>query len=251
MIASLMMYARPELEGAHARFWALIREELAARGVDSPETLSQEAEEFFVWEHPDLVLSQTCGLPYRTRLCDSVQLVATPDYGLEGCAPGHYRSALVVRADDPRKSLASFEDARLAYNQSFSQSGFAAPYFHCMAAGFWFETRVQTGGHLRSARAVAQGQADIAAIDAQTWRLIVAHEAFAHLLRVLEWTAPTPALPMITGKGQDSTTIAAALTAAHARLPTPDSAALGLRGYVQIPKDAYLAVPTPPDRACC
>ena len=57
MIANLMMYQRSQLVEAHNRFWTLIRKQLTAVGIDSPETLSQDAEEFFVWKHPDLVLS--------------------------------------------------------------------------------------------------------------------------------------------------------------------------------------------------
>jgi hypothetical protein len=48
MIASLMMYRRPELDAAHDRYWALIRSNLAEAGIDSPDTLSQDADEFFV-----------------------------------------------------------------------------------------------------------------------------------------------------------------------------------------------------------
>ena len=59
MIASLMMYLRPETAEAHARYWALICEELAARGIAAPETLNNKAEEFTVWKAPDLTLSQT------------------------------------------------------------------------------------------------------------------------------------------------------------------------------------------------
>ena len=120
MIANMMMYQRPQLADAHARYWALIRAELAKRGIDSPEELSQDAEEFFVWENPELVLSQTCGMPYRTWLHDKVQLVGTPDYGLEGCKAGYYRSPIVVRADDGRDTLIAFKDATFTYNQTFS-----------------------------------------------------------------------------------------------------------------------------------
>ncbi len=108
MIASLIMYQRPQLVEAHSRFWQLIRNNLRDAGLDSPELLSQDAEEFMVWKHPDLVLSQTCGMPYRTWLHDSVELVGTPDYGLMGCPPGYYRSALVARRDDPREEIAEF-----------------------------------------------------------------------------------------------------------------------------------------------
>ncbi|GAB5448118.1 phosphate/phosphite/phosphonate ABC transporter substrate-binding protein [Gymnodinialimonas sp.] len=247
MIASLMMYQRPELAGAHDRLWAGIRMRLQSAGMDAPQALSQDAEEFLVWRHPDLVLSQTCGMPFRLWLHDHVALVGTPDYGLEGCAPGYYRSALVVRADDPREGVAAFHDARFAYNQSFSQSGFAAPYWHTQPHGFFTERRIQTGGHLASARAVAEGQADIAAIDAVTWRNIQAFEPFAKALRVLDWTTPTPGLPLIAARHCDPDVIFDAVQGALEKLSPEDADALGIKGLVRIPKAAYLSVRNPDD----
>jgi ABC-type phosphate/phosphonate transport system substrate-binding protein len=249
MIANLMMYARPELAGAHTRFWGLIRSHLARVGINAPRDLSQAAEEFSVWKHPDLVLSQTCGMPYRIWLHDSVELVGTPDYGLSDCPAGYYRSAFVVRAEDTRNSLAAFQDATFAFNQTFSQSGYAAPYWHTRPVGFWIQTRTQTHGHVVSALAVAAGRADIAALDAVTWRNVQRYEGFATKLRVLEWTAPTPGLPLITAKGQNAEAIHSAVANAIADLDSIDAIDLGLQGIVRIPKDTYLAVLNPPTSA--
>lgn len=245
MIANLMMYQRPQLVDAHNRFWALIRAGLDQRGIDSPETLSQDAEEFAVWRDPELVLSQTCGMPYRTWLHDDVALVGTPDYGLEGCPLGYYRSALVVRWDDPRERLGSYCDACFAYNQDFSQSGYAAPFWHMQPHGFWFENRLHTEQHLKSARAVAEGHADIASLDAVSWRLMAQYEPFAKQLRVLEWTEPTPGLPMITALKDQSTVVFDAVEQAINKLESQDKILLGIRGIERIAKESYLAVPNP------
>ena len=245
MIASLMMYARPELAEAHGRYWQLIRAELAKRGIDNPKTLAQDTDEFEVWNHPELVLSQTCGMPYRLWLHDKVTLVGTPDFAIEGCPPGYYRSAIVVRTDDPRETLEAFAQARFAFNQNFSQSGYAAPYNHLKPRGLWFDDQLQTHGHLISAQWVAAGKADIAALDAVSWRLMQRYEAFARDLRVLEWTEPTPGLPYITAKGADRAATFDAVMAAIASLSNNDRDALGLTGLVEIPKQDYLAIPNP------
>ena len=245
MIANLMMYQRPQLVEAHSQLWTLIREQLAAAGMDSPESLSQDAEEFFVWKHPDLVLSQTCGMPYRTWLHDKVQLVGTPDYGLDGCPAGYYRSAIIVRADDPRTAIEGFKDATFAYNQTFSQSGYAAPFWHLQPKGFWFENRLHAEQHLESARAVATRRADIASLDAVTWRNIEKYEDFATKLRVLEWTDPTPGLPLITALGNDADLISKAVGNAIEALDARSKAELGIKGIVQIPKKEYLSVRNP------
>lgn len=233
MIANLMMYARPELETEHANFWTVIRMSLAQRGIEAPAELAQNAGGFPVWEDLALVLSQTCGMPYRTRLHGRVQIVGTPDYGLEGCPVGYYRSAIVVRADDARTSLSQFTGARMAYNAPHSQSGFAALYNHLQPSGVWFDNRVESGGHLASAIMVAQGQADIASIDAQTWRLIQRYEPIATQLRILEFTVPTPGLPYITALHLDPSTVFDAVSEAISNLLEADAQALDLHGIVK------------------
>ncbi|SDG68106.1 phosphate/phosphite/phosphonate ABC transporter substrate-binding protein [Sulfitobacter delicatus] len=249
MIASLMMYLRPELAEAHARYWTLIHAGLAARGIPAPERLRNEAEEFAVWNAPDLTLSQTCGMPYRLLLHERVTLVGTPDFGVQGCPPGYYNSVFVVRRNDPRETIADFRRARFAYNQSFSQSGYAAPYAHCAAQGFWFEDRSQSHSHRTSAQAVAGGRAEIAALDAVSWRMIQRYDAFAADLRVLTRTTPTPGLPYIAGAKADRSATFDAVSEAIAGLLPEDAEALGIRGLVAIPKAAYLAVPSPPKGA--
>ncbi len=246
MIASLMMYIRPELDSAHARYWALIRDALAARGIDAPIALDQDGDEFAVWNAPDLVLSQTCGMPYRTWLHDKVTLIGTPDFGVPGCPAGYYKSAIIVRSDDHRKALADFKDARFTYNQTFSQSGYAAPHALTKPLGFWFADRSQSYGHLNSARTVVEGKADIAALDAVSWRLIQQYEPFADKLRILEWTPPTPGLPYIAALDADQKAVFSSISTAIAALTDADRNTLGIKGLVAIPKDAYLEVANPP-----
>lgn len=247
MIASLMMYTHPALDAAYGRYWAAIRRELAKRDISSPATLSNETDELEVWRAPDLVLSQTCGMPYRTLLFDHVTLIGTPDFGVSGCQPGYYRSALVVRHDDPRDHLAAYENARFVFNQSISQSGFAAAYNHTKPLDFWFKDRSETGSHMASARAIAENQADIAALDAISLLLMQRYEKFTERLRVLEWTAPTPGHAYIAGKGADGVKTRQAVDAAIASLDQSDLADLGLYGMVDVPKSAYLAISNPPE----
>lgn len=249
MIASLMMYLRPETEAAYARYWSLIRAGLSQRGIDAPENLSNDLPPFDVWRDPGLVLSQTCGMPYRMLLKDDVTLVGTPDFGVEGCPPGYYRSVLIVRQDDPRGSLTDYAQARFAYNETGSQSGYAAPYAHCLPSGFWFENRVQSRGHRLSARMVAEREADIASLDAVTWRDIERYDDFAKDLRVLDLTEPTPGLPYIAGPDADGEAIFAAVSDAIAGLSPTDRQVLGLRDLVRLPARDYLSVTSPPPGA--
>jgi len=245
MIASLGMYIRPETAAATGRFWAEIRDRLRETGIDAPEELSQDAVFWEAWQAPDLILSQTCGRPYRLKLHDNVQLVGTPDYGMQGCSPGYYNSPVVVRAGDARTELSEFKNSVFAYNEKLSQSGWAAPQNHAAKLGFQFQNIWQSGGHLASAKAVAHGQADIAALDGMTWRLIQCYEPWAGNLQVLEWTEPTPGLPYITGQAQDADAVFDAVSGAIAGLSTADRDVLSIKSLVRIPPEDYLAVPNP------
>jgi hypothetical protein len=247
MIASLGMYDFGPALAANDRLWHLVRDGLRARGIPAPERLTRgEGAYWAAWEAPDLVLSQTCGYPFRARLHDRVAYVGTPDYGVEGCAPGHYRSVFVVRADDPRQTLGDFDQAALAWNDDLSQSGWAAPLVHASRLGIRLRPSVRTGGHRRSAAAVAKGLADIAALDAVTWALMLAADGATAGLRVIGMTDPTPGLPCITAIGADAEATFAALAEGIAGLSPSDRATLRLRGLVRIPLAAYLAVPNPP-----
>ncbi|MGB8811859.1 MAG: PhnD/SsuA/transferrin family substrate-binding protein [Paracoccaceae bacterium] len=248
MIASLGMYDWAPCQPANDRLWGLIRDNLRAKGMDAPDALTRgEGAYWAAWQSPDLLLSQTCGFPFRAKLHDAVTLVGTPDFGLEGCAPGYYFSVFIARADDSRGDIGAFDGARFAYNEGLSQSGWAAAQNHVAPLGIHLSPFLQTGGHLLSARAVAEGRADLAAVDAVTWRLIVKYNAdLAAELRVVGRTDPTPGLPYITAKGRNPERLFDGVAAAIAALTAADRATLGLRGLIAIPAARYLAVPTPP-----
>ena len=138
---------------------------------------------------------------------------------------------------------------RFAYNEPVSQSGWAAPSTHAAKTGTRFGAYIQTGAHVASAKAVADGDADIAGIDALTWALICECEPWAQKLREVERTTPTPGLPYITSLANNPARIRAAVEQAIAALSAADRAALHLQGLVVIPEETYLAVPTPPPAA--
>jgi ABC-type phosphate/phosphonate transport system substrate-binding protein len=250
MIASLPMYDRPETAAANDRLWAGIAQALAAEGIAAPAALDRTTGLWETWTSADLLLSQTCGLPFRSRLHTQVTLVATPVCDLPGVPPGHYHSVLVARRTDPRSRLADFDGATLAMNEAMSQSGWAAPAAEAAAAGIAFGATRVTGAHRASARAVAEGAADLAAIDGLTWRMIRRWDDFAAALKEIGTTRPTPALPWITARDRDPAPIARALGEAVARLSPEDRDALGLLGTTWIPPEAYLALPpAPPPQA--
>lgn len=249
MLAALPMYDRPETTAATDRYWGLIRDGLRDRGIDAPDALSRAGDLWTLWQSPDLLLAQTCGLPFRTRLHDKVQLVGTPDFGLPGCAPGYYNSVILARATDSEVPLTRLLQSRVVINEALSQSGWAALHDFARSLGMTPARPVLSGGHAASARMVAEGHADIAAVDAQTWGLLMRHDRWSDRLCERGCTAKTPGLPYITARGQDADTIAAAVRAAIAALAPDDRMALGLVGLARIPASDYLAQPVPPEPA--
>lgn len=248
LVAAFPMYNRPELRGAFDALWAATRDGLRAAGVEHvPRALIRiDTGLLDFWQRPDLLLSQACGMPFRHVLKDRVTLVGTPDFGLMDCPPGYYRSALIVRADDPRARLSDFQGATLVCNEVHSQSGYAAPLVAAHEADLRFGAVVMSGAHLASARMVSDGGADIAGLDAVSWRHMRRFDPFAGGLRVLEWTMPTPGLPFITAFGPLASVIGTCLEAAIAVLPDDLRAELTIKGLVRIPPETYARVPDPP-----
>ncbi len=242
MIAALPMYDRPETAAANDRLWALIRRHLGF----GPDRLTRGGDVWEIWQSPDLTLAQTCGYPYRARLCDKVTLIGAPDHALPDCPPGHYNSVFVTRSGDAAR-LPDYAGRRFAYNDAMSQSGWAAPQSHAAGLGFAFTELLQTGAHRESARAVADGRADIAALDSVSWVLMQRYDAFTRDLQEIGRTAPTPALPFIAAPGADRNRLFAALGSAIGALSGADRETLCLHGVVEVSRPAYLAVPTPPD----
>ena len=96
MISYLGFYDMAPVQHANDAFWSLIRQHLGC----GPERMTRPDDLWPLWRSPDLLLGQTCSLPFRQHLHPDVTLVGTPDFGLPGCPPGHYRSLMVVREGD-------------------------------------------------------------------------------------------------------------------------------------------------------
>lgn len=203
MLASLPMYDLPEVRAATDIWWQAIARALQAQGLNNvPPTLSREGSRESLWRHPRLLLTQTCGYPLTHQFAGTLQAVAVPSYRASGCGDGHYRSAIVVRADDPATTIAAFRGRTLAANSPDSHSGCNCliPMLAPLAEGGRFFTAIHwSGAHRASLAAVRTAAADIAAIDAVTWALIGRYAALELSgLRVLCWSAPAPALPYAT-----------------------------------------------------
>ncbi|HID67545.1 MAG TPA: phosphate ABC transporter substrate-binding protein [Roseibacterium sp.] len=245
MIASLPMYLRDETRAANEALWALIRDALRDHGINAPDNLDHDAPVIDTWRRPDLVFGQICSLPYRAGFAGDLTLIGSGDYGLSGIKPGTYFSVFLARKDDPRDTPAHFADARFAYNEPGSHSGWCAPWSFARDHGFAFTNAHQTGSHRASAQGVADHTADLCSIDAVTWALIARYDAFAPDLRVIAHSAASPGLCFVTAPGNDPMPYRAALSQAIDTLPEPHKSTLLLRGVVPFPESTYTALPLP------
>jgi len=147
-----------------------------------------------LWRDERLVLGQTCWGPMRAGLEGDVRVLAQPDYSsFEGGCGAQYQSAFVAR-----EAAQTLEGARFAYNELGSLSGYLAPDQDlAKGIGGTFASVIETGSHRASVAAVAEGRADVAAIDCRTWDLAKRYEPYAKGLLVLDWTKPRLGLPYI------------------------------------------------------
>jgi ABC-type phosphate/phosphonate transport system substrate-binding protein len=176
-----------------------------------------------LWRHPDLLLAQTCWGPMENGLGGHVQVVGQPDYSaFEGGSGEHYSSAVIMRRGaDPAVTapadgravlpLDRMRGSRLIYNGLDSMSGLLALERDLAAQGgtlALFASRAASGGHRASLVAVAEGRADVAAIDCRSWHQARRFEPAAKELTVAGWTARRKGLPYITALATPADTIA-------------------------------------------
>ena len=240
------MYWFAETRAAHLAFWRLVRDGLRKHGIAAPDDLDETASPHDLWSAPDLVLSHICNLPYRQAYRDRLTRIAASDYGLEGCAPGHYRALFIVHENHAAQSPEDLAGATMAYNSADSHSGWGAAGTWAMARGIRYRPAVETGSHRRSLAAVAERRADFATIDAQSFENLVRIDPAAKAVRVIGATDPSPGMTFVTRSGEDPTLYLAALRAAIEGLEDRHRQMLGLRDVVVLPDEAY-DIPLPPD----
>ncbi|KAI0165855.1 hypothetical protein GGR57DRAFT_449026 [Xylariaceae sp. FL1272] len=147
-------------------------------------------------------------------LAQHVQVVGKPDYSeVEGGDNEFYRSAIVARRttgeapvpsnENPHLPLDQLRGKRLAFNSKDSMSGIIGLTRDLAAVNETldiFSERLESGGHRQSITAVAEGRADVAAIDCFTWKLAKQFEPAAAELGVIGWTARRKGLPFIASR---------------------------------------------------
>lgn len=156
-----------------------------------------------------VALGWTCGAPYvEDRIKDGQQLISVPLFNGKPL----YSSLIISHKDDPRHSLADFKGKVFAYSDPRSNSGFLAPTYHLKLQGIdikkHFRLLLHTGNHERSIEAMANGLADVAAIDEYVWvDYIKRHPDIADSLHEIERLGPFPFTPIVAGRQLDKKVI--------------------------------------------
>ena len=255
--ASLPMYDLPELRPAAEAVWQSMARTLRETGFQGvPARLAWRAPSE-LWRDRNLLFSQSCGYPLTHRFAGRLRPVMTPCYAAQGCDGARYRSAVVVRCDAPLETLRACSGATCAVNGWESLSGWqalAALVAPLARQGRFFNAARLTGSHLSSAVTVADGAADLAAIDAICWAQIRRFRpAVAQKLRVLAWTDPAPGLPFVTSADASDSLAERLRRAVRAMLADPDirehREALMIRGAERLDLGDYACVRRLAERA--
>jgi ABC-type phosphate/phosphonate transport system substrate-binding protein len=201
-VASLAMYDGGELAAANDVLWGAIAGRLESFGMrDVPARLERDRSLDDVWSSDRLLLGQTCGYPFASRLRGHLRLIGAPQYSAAGCTESRHRSFVVVRARSPVRNLDALRGSRAVINDVESMTGRHllgdAIAAYGGSRGFFASVEV-SGSHASSLTKVAAGDADVAAIDcvsfahfARTMPEIVA------ATRVIHRTRHTPTLPFV------------------------------------------------------
>ncbi len=252
MIAALPMYNLPSLRWAQDAFWQVLAEALRAEGFEKvPERLSRPDDLAAFWRAPELLFAQTCGYPLMTMLAAQVRLIATPLYDAPGCEGHLYCSHIIARAEDRESDLAAFLGRRAVINGWESHSGMNAlrHSFAPLAAGRdrCFGEVLVSGSHHGSMATVAEGRADIAAIDCVSFATIAEAEPdLMERLCIVASSRLVPGLPFITNGNASDEQVAALRRALRVALTEPAGSearqALLLAGAVDTNEDDYQAI---------
>ncbi|NRH40534.1 PhnD/SsuA/transferrin family substrate-binding protein [Pseudomonas sp. MS15a(2019)] len=240
-VAALTMYVEPaEVRDAYRQLAEAVALRLGATLESAPEELPA------LWSHPELLLAQTCGYPWATRLRGQVRLVAAPRYRFEGCNEAEHCAFILVPDALDVASLADLRGKRVALNGLDSNSGMnllrlaVAPLAE---RGRFFGEVIVSESHANSLALLQQGHADVAAVDAVTYGYLQrAQPERVAGLRLLQRTRPSPALPFITAASRSDAEVEALRGALSDSLVADPTLAecLAIEGFTAVDEATYL-----------
>ena len=197
------MYAwAPTLAAAWRRLleWTSARAGVSLDVMDAADPTSLDD----LWQRDDLGCVFMCGYPWALRNDPPCLLAApVPSPPRYGGRPV-YVSDFIVRADSPHRTLPDTFGGTIAYSTEHSHSGYNAPRFHLaryvtpVRATLY---RTVLGPFVRQmpiVEAVAEGAADVAAVDGYALDLLRRHRPeLTARIRVVDTTVPAHSAPLV------------------------------------------------------
>jgi phosphonate transport system substrate-binding protein len=152
----------------------------------------------------DFDLAFVCGLAYVVWGEETEPLVA-PVLTDERCqGEPIYFSDVVVRRDSHFHSFADLRNTTWVYNEPYSQSGSGIVRFHLARSGYgrsFFRRELEAGSHEAALQLVAEGEADVAAVDSHVLAtLLPGHPRLDGRLRVIHTLGPSPIQPLVAAR---------------------------------------------------
>lgn len=215
-----------------------------------------------IYQSDAMLIAHTCGYPLVTRLVHSHYPVSVPVFNIQGCAGRNYSSWFVCHQSNPGQSLEAFKNSRVAINSRDSNSGMNV-LRHAISelqnardnTAIFFDSVIETGSHEASLNLVAEGEADMAAIDAVShYHLLRLDPGLEQKTRVFAQSRHTPGLPFIMRRDTStrliafdsvaalSSTITKALNLCLQELDPTLQDALKLHQFEAVTTDDYLQI---------
>ncbi len=198
------MYAfTDELQQAWHELFARYAE--LSAGTDASMALNLEADPTLLQDKA-LIFGHTCGYPLMTRLKADFTPFCTPVFDVPGTSGRIYSSRFIVSSESDINCLEQAQGRVAAVNTPDSNSGMNV-LRHAIAkldledldaGGRFFSRILASGGHLYSLQAVANAEADIAAIDCVSYQLIEDHwPQLVSQVQTIGYSVETCGLPFV------------------------------------------------------
>jgi ABC-type phosphate/phosphonate transport system substrate-binding protein len=221
--AALPMYDLPECRDETDALWHDILQGLHKRGAEPLVDFYRLETDPAVDEllrHPRLLLSQTCWGPISCGIAPELHILAQPDFSAYPGGMGPlYRSVIIATGKGINVSKPKTKEGiipttqllgkRLAFNDRASLSGYLSITADMTAATgqrkAFYSHSEHSGSHRHSVQMVANGAADVAAIDCKTWALVQKFDPAANNVHIIGWTSARKGLPYVCSPKIDPT----------------------------------------------
>jgi|GEM_PF-221229 len=194
------------------------------------------------------LIAHTCGYPYLKKWQKSHAVTCVPKFDIDGCQGINYRSWFIKKKTDDKKKLEEFQNTRVAINSWTSNSGMNVLRFAISKLNTdkrFFSAVCLTGSHYQSALSVANGTAEIAAVDAVTFYFLCqSHPEIVTEIEIFDQSVLTPGLPFIQPRDSElaAKEITSALNLALNQYLISHKDRLKISSFIEVDESRYMEI---------